>query len=316
VDIPADGAAPTFSSGTIKETEYQIYTSGVIKTSADPTSTGGVLIDNTGLGAYDSTGTLKTKINADGSMILYSSVSTGKRIEINPSNDNEIHFYGDRGDTTVEELATIGIKASGPDYVIGYFGSSASLRTAIYAEAGGNSPAATFKSSSGLALDVQSTRMDSGNIVSINGTASNSPGALYAVLGSNGQSSAASVIHGRFGSADTIGTGGPFGVYGASENTGILGAGRAAGSAGVYGYGGNGAGGLADGVRGKSGWGGGYGGVFEGQGSGKAALRIVPSSSASAPTHSADIGALHVTSAGVLYINTSGSTTWQKVGAQ
>jgi hypothetical protein len=49
---------------------------------------------------------------------------------------------------------------------------------------------------------------------------------------------------------------------------------------------------------------------------GKAPLRIVPASSSSAPTHSADIGALWVTSAGVLYINTSGSTTWTKVGAQ
>jgi hypothetical protein len=47
-----------------------------------------------------------------------------------------------------------------------------------------------------------------------------------------------------------------------------------------------------------------------------APLIIEPSSSAAAPTHSAFKGALWVTSAGVLYINSSGSTTWTKVGAQ
>lgn len=43
---------------------------------------------------------------------------------------------------------------------------------------------------------------------------------------------------------------------------------------------------------------------------------IRPSGVTSAPTHSANLGTLWVTSDGVLYINTSGSTTWQKVGAQ
>lgn len=40
--------------------------------------------------------------------------------------DNEMHFFGDRGDGTNEELASIGIKSSGGDYVVGYFGSSSS----------------------------------------------------------------------------------------------------------------------------------------------------------------------------------------------
>jgi hypothetical protein len=43
---------------------------------------------------------------------------------------------------------------------------------------------------------------------------------------------------------------------------------------------------------------------------------IAANASASAPTHSATKGTLYVTSAGVLYINTDGSTTWAKVGAQ
>lgn len=63
-----------------------------------------------------------------------------------------------------------------------------------------------------------------------------------------------------------------------------------------------------------------YGGEFQtGGGStthGKAPLRVVPASDESVPNHAADIGALWVTSTGILYINTSGSTTWQKVGAQ
>ena len=47
----------------------------------------------------------------------------------------------------------------------------------------------------------------------------------------------------------------------------------------------------------------------------KAPIRIEPSTSSSAPTHSADVGALWVTSDGVLYICT-GTTNWSKVGAQ
>ena len=57
----------------------------------------------------------------------------------------------------------------------------------------------------------------------------------------------------------------------------------------------------------------GYGGAFYG---GKAPIKLNPSDSASAPSHSADKGSLWLTSACVLYVNTDGSTTWQKVGAQ
>lgn len=62
---------------------------------------------------------------------LKTSAGSGKRIELNPSGDNELHFYGDRGDGTIEELATVGITDSGSDYVIGDFGSTNSSRTAI-----------------------------------------------------------------------------------------------------------------------------------------------------------------------------------------
>lgn len=57
VSIPTDGSAPTFSSGTIKEMIYEIYTSGVIRTAADPASTGGVLINNDGIQVFNSGGT-------------------------------------------------------------------------------------------------------------------------------------------------------------------------------------------------------------------------------------------------------------------
>lgn len=65
--------------------------------------------------------------------------TTGQRIEI-LSSDNELHFYGDRGDTTIEELCTIGITPSGGDDIIGLFGSSNSTKIAIDARSS-NSPA-------------------------------------------------------------------------------------------------------------------------------------------------------------------------------
>ena len=62
---------------------------------------------------------------------------------------------------------------------------------------------------------------------------------------------------------------------------------------------------------------GGTGGYFYASGgAGGVPLRIGPSGTASAPSHAAGVGSLWVTSAGVLYINTDGGTTWAKVGAQ
>lgn len=56
VQIPVDGSAPTFSSGTIKEMSYEIYTSGVIKTSSTvgdgSASSYGVKIDSTGVKGF------------------------------------------------------------------------------------------------------------------------------------------------------------------------------------------------------------------------------------------------------------------------
>lgn len=62
---------------------------------------------------------------------LLTSTGSGKRIELNPSGDNEIHFYGDRGDGVIEELATIGVKDIGGDAYIGAFGSASTANNRI-----------------------------------------------------------------------------------------------------------------------------------------------------------------------------------------
>jgi len=96
-----------------------------------------------------------------------------------------------------------------------------------------------------------------------------------------------------------------FGVQGVSvDNAGVRGDstnyaalyGRSTNDCGVYGYSVNT-----------------YGGIFYGA---KGGIQLAPSTSAAAPTHSAGKGALWLTSACVLYVNTDGGTTWQKVGAQ
>jgi len=58
--------------------------------------------------------------------------SSGQRIELNPSADNELHFYGDRGDTTVAELCTIGITTVGSDSVILNLGDTNTTKIPFY----------------------------------------------------------------------------------------------------------------------------------------------------------------------------------------
>ena len=51
--IPTNPAlAPYFSSGTINNVVYEVYESGIMRTSADPSADGGVQIDNSGIFAY------------------------------------------------------------------------------------------------------------------------------------------------------------------------------------------------------------------------------------------------------------------------
>jgi len=217
------------------------YASGL----SEPSINGGYEVLSTGLFAYDSSGNLITQIEeSTGELILKSSIA-GQRIEINPSNDNEIHFYGDRGDATVEELATIGISAIGSDSVIGNFGSDNADKVAVRAR---NNTTATpalkvTNAGTGLAAQIDST---SGDALTVNGAAAS---------GSHGISAFA-------------------GEYGGTFRCGS----------------------IATGYK-------------------RGMIRLVADGSATSPTHNADVGAMWVTSAGILYICTGG-TTWQKVGAQ
>lgn len=243
-----DGSAPEFSNGTIKEFEYQLYTSGIIRTSS--TANRGVVVDNSGVRGYDSIGTKVFDLNAttgEVTAVTFTTTSgSGKRIEVNPSADNEIHFYGDRGDATIEELATIGITTIGSDNIILRLGSANTTQHhCIYAD-----------------------------------NSSNASG-IYSYNRGVG-----SGVYGRSGSTSPTASGG---VYGYCDS----------GGAGVVGKGPNG-----------------YGGYFSVASGGSAPIWLGASASSSAPTHAAGLGSLWVTSSGILYINTSGSTTWQKVGAQ
>lgn len=53
---------------------------------------------------------------------------------------NELRFFGDRGDGTIEELANIGIKQDGSDYYVASFGASnpGSLRVGVYGRSDSN----------------------------------------------------------------------------------------------------------------------------------------------------------------------------------
>ena len=165
--------------------------------------------------------------------------TSGKRIELNPSGDNELHFYGVRspGESplVVEELATIGINAAGGDYTIQLLGSANNTNICTFGTSNSVFDAAYYiNSGQGNGITGQNTYSGGG-----------APGA---------------------------------GVNGTSVN--------------------------------------GYGGSFSCNSTGKSPLILAASASASAPTHSAGKGSLWVTSDGILYINTNGSTTWAKVGAQ
>ncbi|MCK5603866.1 hypothetical protein KAR91_18410, partial [Candidatus Pacearchaeota archaeon] len=117
-----------------------------------------------------------------------------------------------------------------------------------------------------------------------------------------------------------------YGVSGRSTAfVGVYGSSGTLGSAGVHGRSDTFNLGASPGVKGTSALGVGvygssassYGGKFEvADETYGGAIYLVPRSGASAPTHTAAKGTLVVTSTGVLYINTTGTTAWSKVGAQ
>ena len=179
-----------------------------------------------------------------------------------------MHFYGIRDATEspqiVEELATIGIKQVGFDYVVGAFGSPNSGRVAINARS--KSTAATIEStnySTGPSGNFLSTYTGSSYpSVSISGSGSGTGGPALLVMN------------------DAIASGAIGARIWCTEN-----------GYGIY---------CDDSAYGTE----------------LSPLKLGVSTSSSAPSHTAATGSLWVTSAGVLYIYTTNSPAWQKVGAQ
>jgi hypothetical protein len=99
-------------------------------------------------------GDANNSIKWDGTDLIVKTLKTatsGKRIVINPSGDNELHFY----DTTGAQSATIGLSSTGTDYVIGQFGSTISPYVGIIAESD-TLPAAFFRSNTTFGIRVDS----------------------------------------------------------------------------------------------------------------------------------------------------------------
>lgn len=160
VAIRPDGSGYMGSSGAFSWTTAGVLTisaanvSGTLTAVTFRTSAGNpkVEIDSTnGIRALNAGGAVTAQILTDGSGFLGAgtervswdtagaltvntlrTAASGQRMEIRAT-DNEMHFYGNRGDGTVEELATIGINSGVQDDVIGLFGSSTSTRAAINA---------------------------------------------------------------------------------------------------------------------------------------------------------------------------------------
>jgi hypothetical protein len=91
--------------------------------------------------------------------LFQTSASAGsKRVVINEGDNNEARFYGDRGDGTVEQLASIGINAFGGDSIVGIFGSTlaGSTRVGLLALAR-TAPALKAVSVSGEGVEADST---------------------------------------------------------------------------------------------------------------------------------------------------------------
>jgi hypothetical protein len=269
-----------------------VGTGGTLETNIDPSTNGGLEITQTSLTGYNTSGDIRFQATYSGTdqgdVIIgnYSGNSgikwdqsagelevrgslkttTGsvKRFEVSAS-DNEAHFYGDRGDTTIEDLATIGIDSDGGDYIIGRFGTTNSTRLALLGKSDTN---IGVKGSSSSNVGVSGTSSTS---IGVSGSSSSDYGVYGVSVGSSGVVGVSTDYEGTVGSSTNL-----YGVHGVSTNS--------------------------------------YGGYFRGDSLGP--ICLYPSSSASAPSHSAAKGTLWVTSAGVLYINTSGSTTWAKVGAQ
>lgn len=109
-----------------------------------PASGSGWIIDTTN-DAFTYTGKTATTLTGGSGVLAHSSGATiipqanGMVID---SATNEMRFFGDRGDGTILELASIGKRPFGSDFAVGYFGASTMTGavSALVAESAGSSP--------------------------------------------------------------------------------------------------------------------------------------------------------------------------------
>jgi hypothetical protein len=117
-DFPTDGGSPVTARFIDSTNDRDVFT-------------------YTGTTATTLTGVPSSGANA----VLAHTVSAANKPLVVPSIEgfyvsdtvNELRFFGDRGDGTIEELVNIGIKYDS-DYILGYFGSTSSTRTAVYGQ--------------------------------------------------------------------------------------------------------------------------------------------------------------------------------------
>jgi len=216
------------------------------------------------------------------------SVKTGdtavKGIEINPNNDNQMHFYGNRGDGVVEDLAIIGITAFEGGNVVGYFGS----------EATGTSVTGVV----GVSDTRYGVRGKARTKAGVYGLSDESNGVWGVGWGIN-QSGIRGDSYNFYGRGVTGQCNNGWGVYGESTS-----------GTGVKGHSS-----IGIGVHGTSGTkcGGEFSGATAGTDAGSVVL--VPATSFSAPTHVAPKGTMWTRSDGYIYFNYTSSNNWRLISA-
>jgi hypothetical protein len=120
-------SAKTFIMGTAS-------TTGVIETYNYDAASAGIRITGGATPSIVVKGGSITGTTITGSTVQTAPAgATTKRMVLNGST-NEAEFYGDRGDGTVEKIATIGLNSNGFDYVVGGFGSSSFTGVAVEAK--------------------------------------------------------------------------------------------------------------------------------------------------------------------------------------
>lgn len=208
---------------------------------------------------------------------LIQTAATGKRVVLNESGSNEARFYGDRGDGTIELLASIGINTAGSDAVVGLFGGTLSSRWGVW---GRSNTGIGVHGSSNSNFGVSGSSIDS-----------------YGVLGSSVNN------HGIYGSGLANNRAGVFGISSASVNGwGVLGASTFSGAV-------RGESGFGNGVEGTSNSG--HGGHFTGNSS-RSPLFLTPQ--ASPPTAVAGSVAIITTPIGPCLCFSAGGQ-WYRVSA-